>query len=430
MKPSIKTYTRLLFLLIGIAILAEAQAANVVERYTLLEDKFRTIEMLRQPGHDFFFDVSAWMNADVQDVIDEAEGLSKTTGTTTEKLAQATAFLNKYNKTEQTLRVNVDFGIPIFSFTAFGIKFVPDFRFGFNLGFHLGIQTEAFTFNDIITLLGQDIPAEIRTKILACGETSFSNGDRGGDIMLNFVDHCGGTAAENAIATANQGKYFYPGDVTVPNLFPYIKGEGHAGFLINWMKGEHWFGHVNLYALGRSDMTLRVTSETLANNSETTELPDEPNLTVNATSDIQVGYTKNDMTGYISINEIKIATVTDNSDKGGEVNYGFDPLIRLHGEYKMELAFFDLKPFAGLHKRKAYGLSDGLYAGAELGAYVWGDRLGLMFRTMLDTEHITITPRLKLWFAQLEYNLKQPIKSEVDGVKPSTLHSLNFRLFF
>lgn len=421
MKPTIKTYFRLLFLVIGVIYLAEAQSANVVERYTLLEDKFRTIEMLRAPGHDFFIDINAWMNADVQDVIDEAEGLSKTQGSSAEKLAQATAFLNKYNKTEQTLRVNLDFGIPIFSFTAWGIKFVPDFRFGFNLGFHLGIETRALTVNDIASL----VPAQF-SEIASCG----LNPTGGQDIIQLYIDAACSDAAEEAAAAPFVGKFFWPTDAATPSLFPYIKGEGHAGLLVNWMKGENWFGHVKLYALGRSDVALRVTADTLANNADTIDLPEEDNTTVNASTDLQIGYTQNNMTGWFSINEIKMATVTDNVEKGGETNYGFDPLIRLHGEYKMELAFLDLTPFAGLHKRKAYGVSDGIYAGAELGAYVWEDRLGLMIRGMLDTEHFTLTPRAKLWFAQLEYNLKMPIKSEIDGVKPSTLHSLNFRLFF
>ena len=421
MKPTIKTYLRLLFLVIGIFYLAEAQSANVVDRYTLLEDKFRTVEMLRAPGHDFLIDISAWLNKDVQDVIDEAEGLSKTPGSDTDKLNAATAFLAKYNKTEQTLRANFDFGIPLFSFTAWGVKIVPDIRFGLNLGFHLGIESRPLTVADIASL----VPAQF-AEVAACG----LNPSAGDDIIQLYIDSSCSDANEEAAATPFLNKYFWPTNPATPSLFPYIKGEAHAGFLVNWMKGENWFGHVRLYGLGRSDVTVRVTADTLAENADTVELPEEDNTTINITNDIQVGYTRDKMTGFVAVNEIKIAEMSENRAKGGEVHYGFDPLIRLHGEYEMELAFFDLKPFVGVHKRKAYGIDEGLYAGAEIGAYVWGDRLGLMFRGMLDTEHITFTPRAKLWFAQLEYNLKVPVKSDADGVKPSSLHSLDFRLFF
>ena len=37
---------------------------------------------------------------------------------------------------------------------------------------------------------------------------------------------------------------------------------------------------------------------------------------------------------------------------------------------------------------------------------------------------------LKLWLMQLEYSLKKPVTQKVDGMKVSTLHSLDFRLFF
>jgi len=41
-----------------------------------------------------------------------------------------------------------------------------------------------------------------------------------------------------------------------------------------------------------------------------------------------------------------------------------------------------------------------------------------------------LAPRVKLWLMQLEYSLKQPLKSKINDTKVSTLHSLNFRLFF
>ena len=105
-------------------------------------------------------------------------------------------------------------------------------------------------------------------------------------------------------------------------------------------------------------------------------------------------------------------------------------MIRLHGEYMYKLSFFSVKPFGGVHKRSGYGLGNGIYGGADLGLHVWQERLGLRFRGMLDSEHFTFSPMAKLWFMSVEYMLKTPIKSEIDGVKPSTLHSVNFRLAF
>ena len=121
--------------------------------------------------------------------------------------------------------------------------------------------------------------------------------------------------------------------------------------------------------------------------------------------------------------------MSDNKEKGGELIYGNDPLIRLHGEYLYRLSGFTLKPFAGVHKRKGYNVGDGFYAGADIGLHIWGNRLGVRGRGMVDKEHFTLSPQLKLWLMHLDYMLKVPVKSEVDGVKPATIHSLNLRFF-
>ena len=103
---------------------------------------------------------------------------------------------------------------------------------------------------------------------------------------------------------------------------------------------------------------------------------------------------------------------------------------RLHSEYKYDFMVFTVRPFAGVYNRFGYGQDAQLYGGADLGTYVWDDRIGVQLRGMVDEEHFTLSPRLKLWLMQLEYSLKQPLKSKINDTKVSTLHSLNFRLFF
>ena len=92
-------------------------------------------------------------------------------------------------------------------------------------------------------------------------------------------------------------------------------------------------------------------------------------------------------------------------------------------------SFMKLKTFAGIHKRAAYGVGDGYFLGADLGAYVWGDRLGIQFRTQLDAEHITLAPQFKFWVMQLEGMYKLPISDEVDGRKTGSILGVNFRMF-
>ena len=113
-----------------------------------------------------------------------------------------------------------------------------------------------------------------------------------------------------------------------------------------------------------------------------------------------------------------------------EQSYGYDPLIRFHADAMFRFSALSLQPFVGVHKRSGYGVGDGVYLGADAGAHVWGDRLGLMFRGMLDKQYLTLTPRVKLWLMQLEYSAKAPLKSTDGDVKLSAIHSFDIRFFF
>lgn len=419
---------KILALIAGVTFLAEAQSADydVVKRFKLLEDKFATHEMLTPLGHDFLIDIHALLNKDLFDFIDEADAVSKTQGSDAQKIAAAQTFLHKYDKTEQNVRVRLNLGFPLPSFTVWGVKLVPDFRVGAGLGILMGIRTTTFDINNILQYVGNDIDPALLTYLQSCnfsGITSASNKD----IVQFAVTNCGVPAA---VATPYLNKYYAPSDLTAPNVFNYVKGEARAGFYVGYEKGEHWFGNVNLYGLARADAKIVVTDAALAGNGEVGELPDELNTTMNMVTDLKFGYKNGNLQGFAAVEELKIARMSDNEAKAGKLLYGEDALIRVQGDYLYKFVGFDLKPFAGTHVRSGYGAGDGFYAGGDIGYYVWNDRIGLRFRTMVDKEHLTISPAAKLWFMHIEYMLKTPMKSEVDGVKPSTLHSLNFRLFF
>ena len=112
------------------------------------------------------------------------------------------------------------------------------------------------------------------------------------------------------------------------------------------------------------------------------------------------------------------------------INYEIDPSIRLHGSYTYKFIGAELEAFAGVHKRSRYDFTDGLYTGGDVSMYFWDDRIGFRGRAMLDQEHITISPMIKMWIAQLDLGLKLPAKSTVDGVKVATIYSGNLRIFF
>ncbi|MDC1174027.1 hypothetical protein OAT67_01420 [Bacteriovoracaceae bacterium] len=436
MRKTWNVYLRIALLFLGVIILAEAQASeyDVVERFKELEDKFKTHEMLNPIGHDFVFDVGLLLNKDLFDVIDDVDKVSDTQGSTAAKLSAAQNILRKYDKTEQNVRLHLNLGFPLPTFHAFGVKIIPDFRTHVGVGALLGFRATSLTISQILanigTYVGSDVPAAVATKLQqsACA-AGMTNGT---DIVQHLIDTsaCGLSAAEITAITPLVGKYKIPSDTTVPDIFNYAKAEAKVGFNFGYEYGEKWFGTFNLYGMGRADMKVRVSADSIAAKGEVADLGEELNTTMYLSADYRLGYKNGNLRTWFALEELKLSELSNNEEKAGALNYGTDPLIRLHGEYMYKLSFFSVKPFGGVHKRSGYGLGNGIYGGADLGLHVWQERLGLRFRGMLDSEHFTFSPMAKLWFMSVEYMLKTPIKSEIDGVKPSTLHSVNFRLAF
>lgn len=420
------------WLLLATLATGTAQASyNVMERYKLLEDKLKTEDMLRPFGHDFLIDVNVAANKNVLDFKDDISKMSKVTGTDTQKVDQAITILDKWVNTEQTLKGNLNLGIPLFSFNAWGIKFTPDLRVSVLVGANLAIQSERLTVDTISSLLGQDVPDVIKTAINT--NAVYTNLTKGSDVVQVLIDHGSLTAAEKTVAEQYKGKYFWPGDIS-PIVSAYAKLDGKGGLLVNMEKKKDednkWFGYVNMYGLARTDYLVKLNAATFVNDKGVTDQVKNANTQVHLMTDLKLGYEWYNYTLAGTLEEIKISTLSDNKEKGGDLKYKTPMLVRLHGDAEYKYSILTLTPFLGMHKRTGYDFMDGVYGGADVGAHVWGKRLGLQFRTMLDNNYITLSPRLKLWLMQLEYSLKKPITEKVDGMKVSTLHSLDFRLFF
>tara|TARA_R110000868_G_scaffold334233_4_gene594955 strand:+ start:18958 stop:20235 length:1278 start_codon:yes stop_codon:yes gene_type:complete len=425
MKVRLSTFLRLTALVASVAFLAKAQAAyDVKKRGITLDDRFETEEMLRPFGHDFLLDLTVGINKNVLDVVNDGKDVSKTQGSDSEKLDAGQAFLRKYRDTEQTIRVGLNLGVPLPSFTAFDVKLRPNFRVSANLMANIGVRAQDITAQNVLDYVGQDVPQELKDLIIQ----KFGTMNPNDDIVAKAVQ--GESAQTQSQAQPYLNKFFYPSDTSVPNLLTYAKVDAKAGFFVGYEYDEHFFGGFNLYGMGRADTELIVTADALAKGGDTIEFGEEMNTTIVAAADYQFGYKNGNLTGFGSIEELKLATLSDNKEKGGELNYDVKPLLRVHGEYRYDFMAFTLRPFVGVYNRFGYSQGAQPYGGADLGTYVWDDRIGVQLRTMVDEEHLTLAPRIKLWLMQLEYSLKQPIKSKIDDTTISTLHSLNFRLFF
>ncbi len=405
-----------------VALLSQSLSAyDVVNRYKIIDDKLKTEQMLRPFGHDFLIDIGAGINKNVTGVVKDISDASK--GGT---LASAQAILLKYDKTEQTVKVNLTVGIPIFSFSAWDLKVQPNIRANVDFGANLGIRTSVLSPSDILDMMNITIPAELKTIILSHTYTA------GQDILdpANDGALCASLTdpVAQGICTAEKGKYFYP-DATTPDMFMFAKLDGKVGLFNDYTYGEHFFGNFNLYGMVRTDIYQRINAKMISTGSKI-ELPKKANNETTMQADYRLGYQNSNYTVFVSVEELKLNKMKARDPLSKEQTYGYDPLLRLHADATYKYSALSLQPFFGFHKRSGYGFSDGVYGGAAVGAHVWGERLGLQLRGMLDKQYITISPRLKLWLMQLEYSMKAPVKSTDGDVKLSAIHSLDFRLFF
>ena len=407
-------------------------AYDVVKRYTLLEDKFKTEDMLRPLGHDWLIDTTAAANRNLLDVIDEADAASKK-NIDNDKISSSVEMLNKYKDTEQTLRAQVKVGIPLFSFYAGDVKIVPDIRFGLNWGANLGIRTEPFNLNSLMEMVGiAGVTPNMKQAVTNYYQSVPCLYNSNDIILSDAVCNTLPTQAEKDACKAipDREKYRFPTfPNSVPDILAYTKLDAKGGLLFNYFV-DNWFGHLDVYALQRSDYFIRLNANSLAAGSKPVANSKKMNGQLFLEADYKLGYRYRRYTIYGVVEELKLSTLQEQEANTPLFRYGTDPLFRIHADAKYQLPVVSFIPFVGAHKRSAYSAFQGLYGGAEIGAYAWDDRLGLLFRGMVDSEHITLTPRVRLWFMQLEYSLKMPIQQKVEDVTVSTLHSVDFRIFF
>lgn len=404
---------------------------DIVDRAKLIDDRFKIQEILRPFGHNFYLDINAAATTEIQDLIDDADKIGDlNSGNTQTDLNQANTILEKYYDKEQVLRARFGFGIPIFSFTAFDINVKPNLRVDGGLMAVLTPQKDNVSFTDILKQIGNidGVPQEAITKFTSC-----ISGLGAGDDGKNLIEICSLTPQEKA-ALKDAGIEEIPfifsiASVSqdVPSIDVYAKIEAKAGLWFDYTKGEHFFGTLGLYGLGRIDVKKSANAALLLGGGAGLDVTE--NTLINAALDYKLGYKNSNYSTYLSVEELKLSEISS-EDNGATPDFGTDPLLRLHAQADYNVSVFKMSPYVGVHKRSGYGLSDGMYAGANWGLFVWDDRVGLNINTGLDKEHLTLGFRAKLWLMHLDLTGKFAVTSKVDDIKVSNYYSANFRLFF
>ena len=353
-------------------IVASAHAVrNEIDRYRLLDDKMRLDRVFRPLGHDFYIDANVAANKNIKDVIDEGKAAADTTGTADQAAAIA-AFLNKYVNTEHFVNAHVGAGFPLPSFNIGTINMQWDVRGRFDLGASLSIDGS----NESITV----------------GTQTF--------------------------------------DVPDPFIQIYLKQDYDYGLHFLFSHRSKWFFEWDAYYRSRWDRIEAVTQNTLVSDKKVLELNKAKNTTTYIMSDVRLGKTIGNFSWWVAGKDLVINQLSDSKNFAanvGGVVYGKRPLLHAHFAYKIVLPIIlDLTPFVGIHRRSGYTEGDGLYAGVDtdLGWFP------LTVNAIIDRYYFTLTPRFRLWFLQVEYSLKAPVKSKVDGFKTETIQELNVRLAF
>lgn len=413
-------------------LIPNAWAYNIVDRARLIDDKFKTLEMMKPYGHNFFTDINATVSTDTMDLRDDADKIENIdSGNTDDDIDQVNTILRPYYNQEQVLRANVNFGIPLFSFEAMGVSFEPNFRFGGGLLAVLTPQSEQSTLTTLIDNLDQ-VPVEVRSSLKSC-LNALGPADDGKDLLVLCVQNGSVTQAQvdqlkdvYGVTKVPYSRSLATSTQETPFIDVYAKIEAKAGLWFDYEKGENFFGTVGLYGLGRLDIRKRADALLLLGGGASLDVAD--NRQINAALDYRFGYRVKNYTVFAAVEELKLAEVS--SEDLGAPAFGSSALIRTHAQADYSLGVVKLSPYLGFHKRSGYGLDDGLYIGADTTLQAWEQRLGLTVKTQLDKEHLTLGALARLWIAHVDLTAKFAVKDNLDGVKLANYYAANLRFFF
>lgn len=403
---------------------------DIVKRAKIMDDRFKTLEMLNPIGHDFFINIDAQLTKDITELQKFGEDVSKIDQSQTieNQIAEADEILEPFYDKEQVIRGNFRLGFPLPSFTVSKTKIKPNVRLGGGIFAMLTPSSSPISLTALIDNLSE-VPEDYRERLKSC-LTSLSNGDRilptcrdNGDISTeeyNFIvaQYPGVEDIEYETSIATQS-------VDGPAIDVYAKFEAKAGLFNTYEYGENIFGDFNIYALARQDIQRNADALLLLTGGADFEYAE--NQRVNLALDYSLGYKNDNYRAKVAIEEVKMTEIQSDAAK---LNWGDNMLIRLHAEADYKLSILTATPYLGSHAREGYGLGDAYYIGADFGAMAFEDRFGFLFKTQVDKEHYTLGLKARLWFLQLDLITKMAREEKIEGNKIADYYSGNLRIFF
>jgi hypothetical protein len=367
---------------------------NVTKRYSLLQDRLKTQDILVPFGRNVYADFRGTINTSIFSMINDAKGVTD--------LTSANSFISRNNGTEQGGSFSWDSGTPLPRFKLFGMRFYPQLGFHGSGGVALGFQEAELTRDTILAIIPSQFHASLPSGVPTKGQD---------------LGTWSGIGALSSYKLPENTMFHF-----------YGQFESNISALLEFSYRKRYYGHLKFYTLVRQDTKLIRGIEDLSQGGLGSDFGG--NLHANLTTDLKLGYRKRKWRIFYQLEGLPLVSLLQKK-ASSTFFYGENLLMRLHGDYKFKAKGLSFKTFAGAHYREDhYGWSDGFYIGGEFGASAFRGSLGLKTSLIVDPEHWNIALKLKGWIGHIHYLVKFPFKNSVDGVRVSSFHTLNFRLFF
>ena len=396
--------------------LPKVQSKNAPDRFTLLEDKLHTRQVTSQKAH--LPEVGFHISKDLKDFLDRIRNIEEKNSYQSQ-LSHAQELLRDFNQTEQAISTKVRLDLPLPSFSPGTMQLLPRIEVELRLGGLMSVQQRPLLLREILEYVDNEVPRSIRNSLLNC-----TTPDPGEDIIKNAVDN--NCLRNPALSFAREylGNYFYPKDPNVPQILVYGKTEARLGPRFHYIYRKRFRGDLKIYWRGRSDIKIRVTDSTLANQNNALDIPDSIHYS-DLAADYRFGYRRKNFSGFLAVEEVKLTELHQKENLALALYHDPNPLWRGHFQYRYRLSgSFAAHPYGGIHHRNSYAFSDGIYLGV---AWVYQKEYSdiLRMKSQLDPEHLTLSASIHHPWLSLSAWLKAPIQEKTGTTRLSSLWGAN-----
>jgi hypothetical protein len=212
-------------------------------------------------------------------------------------------------------------------------------------------------------------------------------------------------------------------DATNPQAQVYVRKEIKQGLNTLIHKNKKSSISLALYQLIRSDSSTVATASSLATDGKLFNFDDLKKEHKMLDLDLRWIRAGKYNQGLFEIKELQLWTMSDHKSL-----YGSRPMIHYQYQWNQKNNFLLWRPFLGMHYRKWYPLSRGLYGGIHIKPT---KDVPFAFTGKISNQFLTIIPRFETGLFKFSYSFKAPFRNPQDDIWVAGIHNidLNFTFF-